>query len=300
MYTKEQFDELKAKVEKKYNVGQKFDINDFKMIMSLLRTKEYGCPWDSVQTHDSITQGLIEECYEVIEAIKDKDDDNLREELGDVLMQVVMHSEIASERDSFDFEDVVEEISRKMIRRHPKVFTGTNDNPLNSDGNENKINNINNENVQDSEIKADNDPLNLSLWEKIKAEEKKGSKEAEKGPLNRVASSLPALIRAQKVIKKSDQLYGDSPKVDESVKILKKHVEKLEKGLEKGGEYSNIDKILGDILLEITNIAYRMEENAENSLTKSIEAFINKRVSDKQNIQITVSDLNDIKERNKK
>lgn len=272
MYTKEQFDELKAEVEKKYNEGLKFNINDFITIMNLLRDKDYGCPWDRIQTHDSITQGLIEECYEVIEAIKDKDDDNLKEELGDVLMQVIMHSEIAEERECFDFGDVVETISYKMIRRHPKIFTGTIDNVLNSDGH------IKSENPMENNS---DDPLNLSLWERIKAEEKKGSKEAKKGSLNRVPTSLPALIRAQKVVKKSDQIYEDSHEVRESIKILKSDIEKLEEGLENKGNSSNIDKILGDILLEITNIAYRMEENAENSLTNSIEEFINKRVSDK-------------------
>ena len=272
-YSKEEFEKVKKQITDKYNNDIEFEINDFRNIIKILRNKEWGCTWDSVQTHESITMCLIEECYEVIEAIKDKDDSNLKEELGDVLMQIVMHSEMACERECFEFNDVVGEISRKMIKRHPKIFTEAKGNFLK-------------EELKNKENKLEE---NLSLWEKIKAEEKKGSKEAEKGPLNRVATSLPALIRAQKVIKKSDQMYGDSSEVSDSIKELKNNIEKLEKAFEERPEnkaknrdekvekYSNIDEILGTILLEITNIAYRLEENAENSLTKSIEEFINKR-----------------------
>lgn len=253
-YTKEQIKIMKDKIIHKYNEGGKYTIEDFKMIMKILRSKEYGCPWDSVQTHDSIRQCLIEECYETIEAIKDKDDDNLKEELGDVLMQIVMHSEIASEEERFDFEDVVGAISEKMVRRHPKVFiTG----------------------------EPDTDNSGISLWEQIKAKEKEGTKEAKKGNLGRVASSLPALIRAQKVIKKSDEIYKDSADVEESIKHLKNCILMLEKSRDDAGKYSNIDKFLGESLLEITNIAYRVEENAENSLTNAVEQFINKREGDK-------------------
>lgn len=241
-------EEIKRKILQKYKEGEKYTLEDFKTIMKVLRSKEYGCPWDSVQTHDSIRQCLIEECYETIEAIKDRDDDNLKEELGDVLMQVVMHSEIASEENRFDFEDVVDTISTKMVRRHPGVF-----------------------------MNPDIETEDTSHWEKIKEKEKEGTREAKKGKLGRVASSLPALIRAQKVIKKSDEIYKDSKSMAESINQLKNFAFMLEKSVKDGEKYSNIDKILGETLLEITNIAYRMEENAENSLTKAVEQFINKR-----------------------
>lgn len=257
-YTKEQMDEMKSKIINKYIEGGKYTIEDFRIIMKVLRSKEYGCPWDSIQTHDSIRQCLIEECYETIEAIKDKDDDNLKEELGDVLMQIVMHSEIASEEDRFEFGDVVETISRKMVRRHPKVF-------------------INNENETSGAVNE-----NMSLWEQIKAKEKEGTREAEKGRLGRVASSLPALIRAQKVIKKSDEIHKDSASVEESIDRLKNCIFMLEKCVNNERKYSNIDKIIGESLLELTNIAYRVEENAENSLTNAVEQFINKREGDKR------------------
>lgn len=254
-YTKEQIEEMKRKIIYKYNEGEKYTIEDFRMIMKVLRSKEYGCPWDSVQTHESIRQCLIEECYETIEAIKDKDDENLKEELGDVLMQIIMHSEMASEENRFDFDDVVGVISEKMVRRHPKVFVMH---------------------------EPDMDTKDILIWEQIKAKEKEGTKEAMKGNLGRVASSLPALIRAQKVIKKSDEIYKDSVSVEESVKRLKNCIKMLEKSGNNAESYSNIDKFLGESLLELTNIAYRMEENAENSLTNAVEQFINKREGDKR------------------
>lgn len=249
-YTKEQITEIKRDIVKKYNQKEAFSFEDFRMIIRILRNKESGCPWDSVQTHESITQCLIEECYEAVEAIKDKDNENLKEELGDVLMQVVMHSEIASEEQIFELEDVIEEISRKMVRRHPKVFG--------------------------------NPDFESSSWEQIKAEEKKDTKEAEKGELGRIASGLPALIRAQKVIKKSDKLYGDSKNVEESLESLKNCIFLLEKSVNNLENSSNIDKILGESLLELTNVAYRLEENAENSLTNAVEQFINKREGEKR------------------
>lgn len=259
-YTKEQMEDIKRKILQKYREGRKYTIEDFKMIMKVLRSKEYGCPWDSVQTHDSIRQCLIEECYETVEAIKDKDDDNLKEELGDVLMQIIMHSEIASEEMRFDFEDVVHGISTKMVRRHPNVF------------------------VEKDVVDADT--FGMSRWEKIKEQEKQGTREAEKGKLGRVASSLPALIRAQKVVKKSDEIYKDSASIKESVEQLKNFVMLLENCVNNAEKYSNIDKILGETLLELTNIAYRMEENAENSLTNAVEQFINKREGGKKRTSI--------------
>lgn len=262
----EEIENIRKNMIEKYKNNEKFDMNDFRMIIRLLRNREYGCPWDSVQTHESIIQCLIEECYEAVEAIKDKDDYNMCEELGDILMQVVMHSEMAFERNVFGFDDVVDGISRKMVRRHPKIFT-----------------------VNSSDNHGTGDTQNLSLWEQIKRQEKEGTRESKKGELGRVATSLPALIRAQKVIKKSGQIYGDRKSAVDSVESIRKSLDDLEKELrenkngaaEPNNKYSNIDKILGTILLEITNVAYIMEENAENSLTNAIEQFINKHERDK-------------------
>lgn len=234
---------------------EKYNIEDFRKIIKTLRSPE-GCPWDKVQTHESMKSCLIEECYEVLEAINNKDDENLKEELGDVLMQVVMHSCIAEEREAFTFDNVVQGISEKMIRRHPHVF-----------GNE------------DGEvIEAD-----LVDWDKIKQEEKRNTLQADNGPLKNIPKSLPALLRAQKVLKKSDKIYGDGKTALESIADVQKALEELKDIILKNDEKSlenkyNSNKI-GAIIFEIVNIARELQENAENSLTNMVETFINKRES---------------------
>ncbi len=234
---------------------EKYKIEDFREIIKILRSPE-GCPWDKVQTHESIKPCLIEECYEVLEAIDNKDDDNLKEELGDVLMQVVMQSRIAEERGIFTFDDVVQGISEKMIRRHPHVF-----------GNQNG------EMVEAA----------LVNWEKIKQEEKKSTVQAEKGPLESIPKSFPALIRAQKVLKKSDKLYGNGKTALESINNAQKLLEELRQIILKNEdeilEIKQNDNKIGAIIFEIVNIAREIQENAENSLTNIIETFINKRES---------------------
>lgn len=121
-----------------------YSMEDFVEIVRTLRG-ENGCPWDKEQTHESLEKCLRDECEEVIEAIENEDDDNLCEELGDVLLQVVMHSQIASERGKFTLEDVIDGIARKMVRRHPHVFAG---------------------------MKIETEEERLAMWNSIKAQEK--------------------------------------------------------------------------------------------------------------------------------
>ena len=238
-------------------IKDKYTMEDFKEIVKVLRSPN-GCPWDKVQTHESMTQCLIEESYEVVEAIHNQDDSNLKEELGDVLLQVIMHSQIANERDAFTFEDVVQDISEKMIRRHPHVFL---------------------------DAKADTVEAGLANWETIKQEEKKSLVQESQGPLSSIPSSFPALIRAQKVLKKSDKIYNDKKTAIESIDIIEKLLEKIRTSIIKNSDVKvenkpNVNDI-GAIILEIVNIAKEIQENAENSLTNMVETFINKRESNK-------------------
>lgn len=123
---------------------KKYTLEDFVDIVAALRS-ENGCPWDKEQTHESLEKCLRDECEEVIEAIENKDDDNLCEELGDVLLQVVMHSQIAKEEGRFTLEDVVDGVAKKMVRRHPHVFAG---------------------------IKLETEEDRLAMWNAIKEQEK--------------------------------------------------------------------------------------------------------------------------------
>ena len=217
----------------------RYDFEDFKAIVEYLRAPD-GCPWDREQTHESMKQNLIEECYEVIEAIDNKDTDNLKEELGDVLLQVVMHSQISKENHEFAIEDVINGVAEKLVRRHPHVF-GT-------------------------EEAAENAAAGLSRWESIKKEEKQGKSDA-LTPLKSVPKAFPACVRAQKVLKKASKEYGNSQNADEVIKDLKNTLDRLEKSGKNTDDLQNL-------LLQSVNLTRILEENAENILTNGVEKFI--------------------------
>ena len=167
-----------------------YTMSDFEEIIHTLRS-ENGCPWDREQTHMSLRSCMMEESAELLAAIRihaeTGDYDNLKEELGDILLQVVMHSTIAGEEQLFTFQDVIQEISKKMIRRHPHVF---------------------------GEVEVENSTEVLANWEEIKKEEKKNLT-FQQTPLREIPIELPALAKAQKVLKKIDKLYEKRPSQEE-------------------------------------------------------------------------------------
>lgn len=248
--------ELEIQALKKQLIKENYDIEDFKDIIRVLRSKT-GCPWDSVQTHESLKNCLIEECYEVIEAINKKDCENLKEELGDVLLQVVMHSIMEEEQNHFNFEDVVNRVSRKMVYRHPNVFS-----------------------IESEDVNCQN--TSKKSWEELKQAEKQkylksdSDNKIDVDGLSSVPVSFPALLRAQKVLKKADKKDEKIKSLEECITDIKGRMEELE-NMDSKMQYTNIDKILGQTLLDLTNIAYRTQQNAENSLTNAVEQFINKR-----------------------
>lgn len=151
----------------------RYTIDDLRLIVSILRSPE-GCPWDREQTHKSIIPGMIEESYEVVEAIECDSAEMLREELGDVLLQIVFHADIEREQGRFDFDDAVTDLCRKMIVRHPHVF---------------------------ADVDAKTSDVVLDNWDKIKAKTKSQKDLGER--LDSIAKPLPALVRTQKVIRKT-------------------------------------------------------------------------------------------------
>lgn len=153
---------------KKYASAERFSMQDLLNIMKLLRER---CPWDREQTHESIRMNFLEEAYEVCDAIDKKDPENLCEELGDVLLQVVFHAQMSDEEKEFDYDDVVSGVCSKLVLRHPHIF---------------------------GDVKADNTEQVLTNWDNIKAVEK-GQKNVRK-KLDDVPNALPALIRAQKLM----------------------------------------------------------------------------------------------------
>ncbi len=158
---------------KKLLTEDRYDINDLLEIMSILRSED-GCPWDREQTHESIRKNFIEETYEVVEAIDNADSALMREELGDVLLQIVFHAKMCEEDGEFVFDDVCNDVCSKLIVRHPHIF---------------------------GDVEADNAEKVLVNWEKIKQETKK--RESTYEILDGIAKSLPSLMRAQKIAKKA-------------------------------------------------------------------------------------------------
>jgi uncharacterized protein YabN with tetrapyrrole methylase and pyrophosphatase domain len=161
---------------------KKSAINDLLRVMAKLRSPT-GCPWDREQSHLTLRRHAIEEVYELIDAIEARDDHEMAEELGDVLLQVVFHCQLARERGAFDFERVCRLIVEKLIRRHPHVFGKT------------KVKDV-------DEVWAN--------WEKIKRAEKHGTKRARHSAFDGIPKHLPALLRAEKLIKKACKTFGDN------------------------------------------------------------------------------------------
>ena len=226
---------------------KKYSFDDLMNIIRRLRAKD-GCPWDLEQTHESLKQCLIEEAYEVIEAINNQDYRNLCEELGDVLLQVVMHGAIAEEMQEFTIEDVIGGECEKMINRHPHVFG--------------------NLKVKDSQTVLNN-------WEDIKKKEKKYENVSD-GILS-IPKALPANIRAEKVQKKAAKAGLEFESYDE---VLGKVYEELEelKEARKIGLKSDIEEEFGDLIFSIINLSRFLHVNAENSLTNATNKFINRFV----------------------
>lgn len=225
---------------------QKYTYEDFLAIIKTLRS-ENGCPWDREQTHESLRPCMMEEAAEVISAIriyeKTGNAENLQEELGDVLLQVVMHSCIAEEEGLFTMEDVVDNVAAKMVRRHPHVF-----------GN----------------VEADNAEQVLQNWEDIKKQEKEGKSWIE-SPLREIPRELPALTRAPKVLKKADKFYDRHSSLTEDVEELKNAVLHLEK---EDPDKAKLEKELGEILMAVCDIARLYKLPLEQILTDRIDDLI--------------------------
>lgn len=227
---------------------EKYTYEDFLEIIRTLRS-ENGCPWDREQTHQSLRPCMMEEAAEVLAAIRileqTGDCDNLREELGDVLLQVVMHSQIAKEEGLFTMEDVVDDVATKMVRRHPHVF---------------------------GDVSADTSSQVLENWEEIKKKEKEGKSYIE-SPLREIPMELPALTRAQKVLKKIDKIYEPQKDYAESVQRLKQLVANLE-AMKPEEDVSEIEMSIGSMLMEISNVSRGCKLSQEQILNDCIENLI--------------------------
>ena len=222
---------------------ERYDLSDLRLVFSCLRGED-GCPWDRVQTHESIRANLIEETYEVVEAIDKSDLKLMREELGDLLLQVVFHAGIEEENGTFTLDDVISDVTDKLLRRHPHVF-----------GN----------------VEADDPEGALNAWEAAKGEEKTERKTVI-DKMNAVPPSLPALMRAQKVSKKAAKGGFDNSKLimsgADDVVLLGE--------LMKNGENdpAELAKHLGKALYAISAYVEKLELDSEFELAKECDNFI--------------------------
>ncbi len=221
----------------------KYDINDLIEIMRLLRS-ENGCPWDKVQTHETIKKSLIEETYEVIEAINKKDNVLLCEELGDVLMQVVFHAQIENEKGVFDFSDVTDGVCKKLVERHPHVFG-------------------------DITVK-DSDEV-LKNWDAIKSKSKNRKTQTDK--MLSVPRELPALMRSAKIQEKAAKVGFDWDNADGAFQKVVEETEELKQAV-KNNDKENINEELGDLLFSVVNVSRFLDVDAEEALTSSTDKFL--------------------------
>ena len=222
------------------------EIKDLLDVMARLRDPDVGCPWDSAQTYASIVPHTIEEAYEVADAIERGDLDDLCDELGDLLFQVVFYARIASEEGRFDFRDVVEGISTKMIRRHPHVFS-----------------NASYENVEEQS----------RAWEHIKGREKVERGRKEDGALAGIENSLPALTRAVKLQRKASREGFDWPEVAPVLDKIAEELSELREELHALPDRKRVAAELGDLLFTCVNAARHLDVDPEQALRGANRRF---------------------------
>ena len=226
-----------------YTPKEKYTIEDLHEIMRLLRSTD-GCPWDRVQNHQSIRSDFLEETHEAIEAYNEEDPEALKEELGDVLLQVVFHSQIEKEKQAFGFDEVVDGICKKLIVRHPHVFSnGT----------------------------AENAAQVLKNWDAIKRETKGGKTQTDL--LRAVPRTLPALMRSAKVQNRAKRVGFDWPDVTGALDALDKETVELKEAISSENQ-KEIEEELGDVLFSAVNVSRFVHCDAEQALTVSCDKFI--------------------------
>ena len=216
-------------------------LNKLVDLIAVLRS-ENGCPWDREQTHTTLRPNMLEEAYEAVDAINDNDMNHLKEELGDVLLQVILHSQIASEEQAFDIEDVAKGLHDKIIHRHPHVF-----------GN----------------IKVNTPEEALKSWDAIKKEEKKHRKSAMDG----VSKSQSALMSAQKISKKAVKCGFEWPDETSLQDCIKSEFKEFSEAVQEGN-ISHMEDEMGDILFAVVNLARWHKIDAEQALLSANKKFM--------------------------
>ena len=224
-----------------FSLKENYKFEDLLKIMEILRS-ENGCMWDRAQDHHSIRRNFIEETYEVCEAIDNEDVDLLREELGDVLLQVVFHTRIEEEKGTFNIDDVADGICKKLIYRHPHIFGSV-------------------------DVASTEEILNN--WDELKKAEK--GQESTTDTLNSVARSLPALIRAEKVQHKAAKVGFDWDDISGALEKVQEELDEVKRAANGDGD---LPEEIGDLLFAAVNVARFADTDPEGALNATTEKFI--------------------------
>lgn len=224
----------------------KYNFEDLLRIMEILRAPD-GCMWDREQDHQSIRRNFIEETYEVCEAIDEQDTEHLKEELGDVLLQVVFHTQMEKEKGVFDIGDVADGVCKKLIFRHPHIF---------------------------GSVKVGSSEEILRNWDALKRVEK--HQETDTAALDSVARSLPSLIRAEKLQKKAAKVGFDWENVQGAFDKVGEETEELQQAI---GGNGDAEEELGDLLFAVVNVARHLKIDPERALEKTCNKFISRFAS---------------------
>lgn len=214
-------------------------------VVAMLRSKN-GCPWDLAQTHESLKADLIEEAYELIEAIDAKVPKKICDELGDLLMQVMLHSQIATDRNEFSVDEVIENLTEKLVRRHPHVFG--------------------------SVVATDENEV-LENWEEIKRGED-GNKDR-KSSLDGIPHSLPSLQRAEKIQKKASRAGFDWDTTEDVLPKLQEEIDEIEESI-RNDDITEIEMEIGDLLFSVVNLCRFLNVQPEEALRKSTRKFVDR------------------------
>lgn len=253
-----------------FEFKEKYDFNDLVHIVKVLREPD-GCPWDIEQTHQSVRENFLEETYEVIEAIDTENPELMREELGDVLLQVVLHSDMARTDGWFNIDDVANDICKKLIIRHPHVF---------------------------GDVTVNNTGDVLKNWDNIKRQTKKQRNQSE--AMAAIPAVYPALMKAQKVQEKAKKAGFDWDNADGAFLKIGEETAELREALSEHDQNAVEDE-LGDLLFSVVNVARFCDCNAETALDKATKKFmrrftVTERLAEERNIDMKTASLETLDE----
>ncbi|MDC3172789.1 nucleoside triphosphate pyrophosphohydrolase [Alphaproteobacteria bacterium] len=244
------------KISKKNSneLNKLLSIDKIRRVIEILRDPDGGCPWDLKQDYNSIAPYSIEEAYELVDAIEKNDINEIKSELGDLLLQVVLISQIASDQGDFTFDDVADEISQKIIRRHPQIF--------------------------DQNYKINDLPQ--ESWERIKNLEKKNENNSNKNTLDQIENNMPTILKSLKIQKKAASLNFDWISKDQVLEKVDEELNELKDALKEKNN-KNIEDELGDLFFTLISLSRHLNLDPDQTLKKANQKFI-KRFNKMENI----------------